>query len=132
VLSGMRGTLPYAVFWSILAAIVYSRSGPVDPARHASLSSLVALYFGAALSSGAVLGALRAWASTTFRFALMSIAVAVPFALCLALMVNDWRIADIDQFDLVFFLFLAIAFGPPFGFYLRSEARKREVRRTDA
>ena len=120
VLGGIKAFLPLAVFWAIVATLIYSGSKDSHPERHESLPSLIVLYFSMALAGGAVFGALRRWATTNLRFAVMSIAVAIPLAACVLFMVKGWTLAAIGSGDLVVFGALAIVFGPTFGFYFRT------------
>ena len=118
--SGLRASLPLAIFWGLFATIVYSCSDDPHPERHESLPSLLKLYFSVAIVCGAAYGLLKDWAKTNLRFGIMCSAIGFLFSVALMLMVIDWQISKVDQFTFFFLGFLGVAFGPPFGFYWRT------------
>lgn len=120
ILGGVKAFVPLAMFWAVVATLISSCSDDPHPERHESLPSLVVLYFSMALSGGAVFGALRKWATTDFRFGAMSVAVALPLAGCLLLMVNEWKVTMIEPWEAAAFGAMAVLLGPPLGFYFRT------------
>lgn len=126
VLSGVRAFLPTAIFGAIVATLVYSCTDDPHPERHESLPSLLTLYFSMALSGGMVFGALRGWATTNWRFGIMSVGIAMPLAACLLLMVNGWQLSAIEPWEVLAFGVFAVLLGPPFGFYARTRFSEKQ------
>lgn len=124
IAAGIMAFLPAAAGSAIVATLVYSCSGDVEPGRHESLPNLLTVYFGIAVFAGAVYGALRRWARTDIRFALMSIAVAWAVGSCLLLLVNRWSLSEIELWEVAAFGALGVLLGPPFGFFIRSQSSK--------
>ena len=50
----------------------------------------------------------------------MSIAIALPLAACLLLMVEKWKVSAIEPWEIGVFGAIAVVLGPPVGFYCRT------------
>ena len=122
-----------AVPCAILAVLAYNS----DPEKwrqeqREPIGSLLTLYFSASILAGTVLGALKTWARPGWRFVAMTIAVALPITCCLALMIAEWKFTNFTRFHLLFASIAAIAFGPPFGAYIRDRNAVPKVSSPDA
>ena len=125
ILSGLRVSLPLAIFWGLFATLVYSCGKDPHPERHESLRTLLTMYFSVAIVCGAVYGLLKDWANTNIRFGIMCSVIGLLWSVALMLMVNDWDIAKVDQFTVFLLGFFGVALGPPLGFYFRSRDDSR-------
>ena len=73
-----------------------------------------------AIVCGALYGLLKDWAKTNLRFGVMCSAIGLLWSVALILMVNNWDMSRVSQFDVYVLGFFGVALGPPIGFYLRS------------
>ncbi len=128
ILSGLRASLPLAIFWGLFAALVYSCGDDPHPERHESLRNLLILYFSVAIVCGAAYGLLKDWANTNIRFGVMCSVIGLLWSVALMLMVHDWDITKVDQFTVFVLGFFGAALGPPIGFYWRSRDDPKQSR----